>query len=63
MSKKALIFIIDAFWPIFRCIGCCRYTISCSQYAKLMLEQEPLRRALWLITKRILSCHPFGKQN
>jgi len=59
--KKTFVFLIDNFWPLVRPVGLCRYSVSCSQYAKLMLEQEPLGHALWLITKRVASCHPFCK--
>jgi putative component of membrane protein insertase Oxa1/YidC/SpoIIIJ protein YidD len=57
--KKTLLFGIENFWPLVRPVGVCRYTISCSQYAKLMLEQKPLHQALWLIAKRVVSCNPF----
>ncbi|HBL98791.1 TPA: hypothetical protein DDZ86_04070 [Candidatus Dependentiae bacterium] len=39
--------------------GVCRYPVSCTRYACLQLEHEPLMRALFNITKRILSCNPF----
>jgi putative membrane protein insertion efficiency factor len=41
--------------------GCCRYTPTCSEYAREALEKKPVFTALLLIGKRILSCHPFHK--
>lgn len=41
--------------------GNCRFYPSCSTYALEALEAHPTVKALQLIFKRILSCHPFGK--
>ncbi len=38
----------------------CRFFPSCSTYALEALEQHSLGYALWLITKRIGRCHPWG---
>lgn len=38
----------------------CRYYVSCTQFAVFQLENEPqFWRAIWLIFKRLASCHPF----
>ncbi|MEX0671833.1 MAG: membrane protein insertion efficiency factor YidD [Candidatus Babeliales bacterium] len=34
----------------------CRYHITCTEYARLQLSEEPLHKALWNISKRLLSC-------
>lgn len=38
----------------------CRYTPSCSQYAIEALKKHGPFKGLWLATKRILSCNPWG---
>ena len=39
----------------------CRFTPSCSAYAKEALELHGRRRGLWLALRRILRCRPFGR--
>jgi putative membrane protein insertion efficiency factor len=41
--------------------GCCRFTPTCSEYAREALEKKPVIIAFLLIGKRLLSCHPFHK--
>ena len=38
----------------------CRFTPSCSSYAKEALEIHGTRRGLWLALRRLLRCRPFG---
>lgn len=38
----------------------CRFTPSCSAYAKEALELHGRRRGLWLALRRIIRCRPFG---
>lgn len=41
--------------------GCgCRFYPSCSAYAMEAVRQHGVIRGLWLSTKRILRCHPWG---
>lgn len=40
--------------------GHCRFHPTCSRYAAEALQNLPLHRALWLTTRRIFRCHPFG---
>ncbi len=42
--------------------GNCRYEPSCSCYALTAFHRLPFWKALFLSTKRVLSCHPFGGQ-
>jgi len=38
----------------------CRYTPTCSNYALEALKKHGPIKGLWLGTKRICSCHPWG---
>ncbi|HEX8461838.1 MAG TPA: membrane protein insertion efficiency factor YidD [Segetibacter sp.] len=38
----------------------CRFTPTCSQYAKQALEKHGLFKGLWLAIKRIGRCNPWG---
>jgi putative membrane protein insertion efficiency factor len=37
----------------------CRFTPTCSEYARLALQEHGFFRGSWLATKRILRCHPW----
>ena len=45
----------------FRKKGVCVFYPSCSTYAKQALEKYDVFGALFLISKRILRCHPWQK--
>lgn len=38
----------------------CRFTPSCSEYAREALELHGGRRGTWLALRRIARCRPFG---
>lgn len=38
----------------------CRFTPTCSQYAKVALERHGLFKGGWLAIKRIVRCNPWG---
>ena len=38
----------------------CRYEPTCSEFAKIAVEQHGLGRGAWLAIRRIGRCHPFG---
>ena len=38
----------------------CRFTPTCSQYGIEAISKHGPVKGLWLTTKRILRCHPWG---
>ena len=38
----------------------CRYNPSCSEYAILALKRFGLIKGVWLTTRRLLRCNPWG---
>lgn len=52
---------------VYRCIirpsmqGRCRFFPSCFDYSKEALMQKNICGAFYLIVKRLLRCHPWGK--
>lgn len=42
-------------------VHACRYPISCSEYARIQVEEKGVVRGGLLAIKRLLSCHPFAK--
>lgn len=38
----------------------CRFTPTCSQYAREALQKHGPIKGLWLALKRICRCHPWG---
>lgn len=43
--------------------GNCRYYPSCSHYAHEAFSKHRFFSALFLVLKRLLSCHPFSNKN
>ncbi|MFH1874634.1 MAG: membrane protein insertion efficiency factor YidD [Pseudomonadota bacterium] len=39
----------------------CRFYPTCSEYGKQALQEHSSRKAVFLILKRLLNCHPLGK--
>lgn len=39
----------------------CRFSPTCSQYAKEAIEKYGAGKGLWLAVRRIMRCHPFYK--
>ena len=42
---------------------CCRYTPTCSQYAREAITKYGAAKGGWLALRRILRCHPFSKHD
>ncbi|OGB97378.1 hypothetical protein A3F06_02650 [candidate division TM6 bacterium RIFCSPHIGHO2_12_FULL_36_22] len=63
--RKNLFFILHNFLQTLRFFlgasGCCRFTITCMQYAKIELKERPIYIALYNIFKRLLACNPFTR--
>lgn len=41
--------------------GCCQFLPSCSLYGAQAIEKHGIFDGLWLLIKRLLKCHPWGK--
>ncbi len=39
--------------------ACCKFTVSCTDFAVLKLQEGPLLHALWEIIKRLSRCQPL----
>ena len=42
-------------------IASCRFQPTCSAYTKTAMLKHGIRKGIWLGTKRIARCHPWGK--
>ena len=69
MFKKILLAFIYLYQNIFSYFlkailgvgNCCRYEVTCSEYAKKSIEKYGALHGSLLSIKRILSCQPFSK--
>lgn len=41
--------------------ACCRFTPTCSEYARQAITKYGAAKGGWLALRRILRCHPFYK--
>jgi len=59
--KHVLIFFITLYQKLFSpwLPPTCRFTPSCSQYAKEALKKHGAFHGILLASKRLLKCHPF----
>ena len=66
MIRKAVSWVMLALIKFYQqCISpftpaACRYTPTCSQYAKEAIVKYGPFKGTWLALKRILRCNPFG---
>lgn len=40
--------------------GLCRFTPTCSEYARLAIESHGPAAGMWMALRRLLRCHPLG---
>ncbi|MCI9085833.1 MAG: membrane protein insertion efficiency factor YidD [Clostridia bacterium] len=60
--KKLLIILIDFYRhhiSPYKGGACCRFTPTCSQYAREAIERYGALRGGYLAVRRLLKCHPF----
>lgn len=58
----ALITLIKYTRPLLGPSGCCIYPVTCTQFAYEELNKEPLHRAVYRISIRVILCNPFTKR-
>lgn len=56
---KIIFFLIDSIRPILGRRGTCIYHITCTEYAKAILQEKSFFVAIPLIILRVLSCNPL----
>jgi uncharacterized protein len=39
----------------------CRYEVSCSNYAKTVIQTQGVHKGIFMAVRRLLSCQPFIK--
>ncbi|MBQ8843310.1 MAG: membrane protein insertion efficiency factor YidD [Elusimicrobiaceae bacterium] len=63
MGKNLLLFLLSVFMLLVRPLlgprGVCRFTPTCSQYAKEAITKHGVFKGVWLSLVRLLKCHPF----
>ncbi|MEZ5341160.1 MAG: membrane protein insertion efficiency factor YidD [Acidimicrobiales bacterium] len=61
MARRAVLWLLRQYqgWSSLRTARC-RYIPTCSHYAYEAVEVHGLGPGLWLATKRLARCHPFG---
>ena len=63
LLRRAMLLLVDGYRLLLApwLGGGCRFTPTCSAYARLVLANCSAPRALWLIVGRLLRCHPFAR--
>jgi uncharacterized protein len=66
VSKKIELFFLSFIIMVTKAVlivpaGTCKFTPSCTEYAKEAVQTLPLHKAMILIVKRLLRCNPFTR--
>jgi hypothetical protein len=63
MLSKLFLFLIAIYQKLLSpiLISSCRFTPTCSQYAKEAILKYGTFKGIYLFLKRIASCHPWGR--
>lgn len=67
LLNKFLVTIVISLITVYRFVispvlgGNCRFSPTCSEYAKEAFEKYGIWHGGWLTIKRLCSCHPFHK--
>lgn len=62
MARRIIIALIDAYRASVSPLlpPTCRYTPTCSQYARTAVQRFGGLKGSWLAVRRLLRCHPLG---
>lgn len=62
MARRIIIALIDAYRAAVSPIlpPTCRYTPTCSRYARTAVQRFGGLKGSWLAVRRLLRCHPLG---
>ncbi len=60
MIRVLIVALITTLRPLIGPPGVCRYKLTCTKFARLMLKDLPLYKAIPLIIRRVLSCNPLS---
>jgi len=61
--KQIILFLISTYQVAFPIRGHCRFSPTCSQYAKIVIEKHGVIKGGGLAVIRILSCQPLEVQS
>ena len=63
LSKKCVLMLLSVFMvcvrPLLGPKGVCRFSPTCSVYAKEAISKHGVLKGGYLAVKRVLKCHPF----
>ncbi len=63
LLRRMALFLLSFFMLLVRPLlgprGVCRFTPTCSQYAKEAITKYGALKGGWLAVRRVLRCHPF----